>query len=68
VAGLALAIETPLGPSWPGRRVRDLTRADRLDELSFELPLAGGDRPESALVTMDGIASAFAVPCSAARS
>jgi exodeoxyribonuclease V beta subunit len=26
-------------------RLRDVRRADRLDELGFELPLAGGDRP-----------------------
>jgi exodeoxyribonuclease V beta subunit len=30
-------------------RLRDLTRADRLDELAFELPLAGGEHPEGAL-------------------
>jgi exodeoxyribonuclease V beta subunit len=45
VAGLAAAIETPLGPLLGGRRLRDVTRADRLDELDFELPLAGGDAP-----------------------
>ncbi|MET0580002.1 MAG: PD-(D/E)XK nuclease family protein, partial [Ilumatobacteraceae bacterium] len=60
VAGLALAIETPLGPRWDGWRLRDLARADRLDELSFELPLAGGDHPHAALVTMDAFADVFA--------
>jgi exodeoxyribonuclease V beta subunit len=45
VTGLAAAIETPLGPLAGGRRLRDLTHADRLDELEFELPLAGGDDP-----------------------
>ena len=44
-AGLALAIETPLGPVLDGLALRDFARADRLDELGFELPLAGGDRP-----------------------
>jgi len=39
LAGLRAAIETPLGPLFDGRRLRDLTRADRLDELSFELRL-----------------------------
>ena len=39
--GLRIAIETPLDAS--GRRLRDVTHADRLDELAFELPLAGGD-------------------------
>ena len=45
IAGLALAIETPLGPVLDGLALRDFARADRLDELGFELPLAGGDRP-----------------------
>ena len=59
VAGLALAIETPLGPHWGCHHLRNLRRADRLDELSFDLPLAGGDHPDAALVTMDAIADAF---------
>ena len=45
-AGLRAAIETPLGELLDGRRLRDIGRADRLDELEFELPLAGGDRPD----------------------
>jgi exodeoxyribonuclease V beta subunit len=45
VAGLLAAIETPLGPLLGGARLRDLPRADRLDELDFELPLAGGEDP-----------------------
>jgi exodeoxyribonuclease V beta subunit len=45
VAGLRAMLETPLGPLVGGLRLRDLARGDRLDELSFELPLAGGDRP-----------------------
>ena len=32
------------GGSAAGLRLRDVARADRLDELVFELPLAGGDR------------------------
>ena len=55
VAGLRAAIETPLGPlRWrpsPARR----RRTDRLDELEFELPLAGGDDPTGEL-TLDAIA------------
>jgi exodeoxyribonuclease V beta subunit len=46
VAGLRAAIETPLGPALDGLALRDVQRADRLDELGFELPLAGGDRPD----------------------
>jgi exodeoxyribonuclease V beta subunit len=45
IAGLRAAIETPLGPAFDGLRLRDVARADRLDELTFELPLAGGDEP-----------------------
>ena len=43
--GLRAVLETPLGPVLGDRRLRDVARADRLDELGFELPLAGGDRP-----------------------
>lgn len=42
-AALAATISTPLGPLAGGRRLRDITSSDRLDELAFELPLAGGD-------------------------
>ena len=59
VAGLDAALSTPLGPVLGGRRLRDLSRADRLDELAFELPLAGGDVPSGA-VTMDAVADVFA--------
>jgi exodeoxyribonuclease V beta subunit len=43
--GLTAAICTPLGPIAGGRRLCDVARPDRIDELRFELPLAGGDRP-----------------------
>ncbi len=49
VAGLRAAIETPLGPLVGGSRLRDVGRADRLDELAFELPLAGGEDPSGRL-------------------
>ena len=58
VAGLRAAIETPLGPVLGGARLRDLARADRLDELDFELPLAGGDAPTGRLL-LDAIAAAL---------
>jgi exodeoxyribonuclease V beta subunit len=41
VAGLRAAVETPVADF----RLRDVARRDRLDELVFELPLAGGDEP-----------------------
>jgi len=49
VAGLRAALQTPLG-SWVGDvRLCDIERADRLDELNFELPLVGGDDPTGRL-------------------
>jgi exodeoxyribonuclease V beta subunit len=49
VAGLRAALETPLGPLAGGARLCDVARADRLDELEFELPLVGGDVPAGRL-------------------
>ena len=49
IAGLGAAIETPLGPALDGLRLRERPRSDRLDELEFELPLAGGDDPSGEL-------------------
>ena len=45
VSGLRAALQTPLGPVLDGLRLCEVTRGCRLDELAFELPLAGGDRP-----------------------
>ena len=56
VAGLRAAIETPLGPAAGGVRLRDLARADRLDELDFELPLVGGDDPSGPALALAAIA------------
>ena len=42
-AGLALALRTPLGAVAGDRPLTAFARADRLDELPFELPVAGGD-------------------------
>ncbi|MDM7853666.1 UvrD-helicase domain-containing protein [Cellulomonas alba] len=38
------AVSTPLGPLARGAALRDFATRDRLAELDFELPLAGGDR------------------------
>jgi len=46
VAGLRTAVQTPLGPLLDDVRLCDVRRVDRLDELEFELPLAGGDQPD----------------------
>jgi exodeoxyribonuclease V beta subunit len=40
--------DTPLGPLLPGLTLRDIPLADRLRELDFEIPLAGGDGPGAA--------------------
>jgi len=44
VSGLRAVIETPLGPLFDGRRLRDLPRGERLNELSFDMRLAGRGR------------------------
>jgi exodeoxyribonuclease V beta subunit len=53
VAGLCTAIESPLGPNVGDVRLRDVARHRRLDELGFELPLIGGDRPAGQLQVSD---------------
>jgi exodeoxyribonuclease V beta subunit len=59
VAGLRAALETPLGRMAGGIALRDVARADRLDELGFELPLAGGDEPGGPVLTLAAIAEAL---------
>jgi exodeoxyribonuclease V beta subunit len=49
VSGLCAAMESPLGPLVDGVRLRDIARRDRLDELTFEIPLVGGDVPTASL-------------------
>lgn len=55
-AGLAAALATPLGDLHGGAPLAGIARADRLDELGFELPVAGGDRAGSAAVPTGAIA------------
>jgi exodeoxyribonuclease V beta subunit len=52
VDGLAAALATPLGQVAGDQRLCDAGRADRLDELVFELPLVGGDAPTGAVSTL----------------
>ncbi len=47
---LLAVYESPLGPAAGDRRLRDFGPGDRLTEMSFELPLAGGDHPGGGLV------------------
>ncbi len=49
-------LQTPLGALADGLRLCDIAPIDRLPELDFELPLAGGDNPVAAEVTVAGIA------------
>ncbi len=44
-AALRASITTPLGPLSGEISLSQISRADRLDEMGFELPLAGGDLP-----------------------
>ncbi len=48
-AAVVAVYHTPLGSLAGNRRLRDIARSDRLSELSFELPLSGGDQPGSRL-------------------
>ncbi|MFE5338072.1 UvrD-helicase domain-containing protein [Isoptericola sp. NPDC056573] len=60
-AALGVVARTPLGPLAGGRTLADLTPRDRLAELEFELPLAGGDGdvggPPAEGATLAGIAA-----------
>ena len=49
VAALRGVLETPLGPTVGNTTLRDVGPADRLTELTFELPLAGGAHPSGRL-------------------
>jgi exodeoxyribonuclease V beta subunit len=50
--GLLPAFATPLGPLLGDRTLADVPRRDRLAELTFELPLAGGDEPTPAALRL----------------
>ena len=51
--GLVAALTTPLHPLLPGFSLSGVARSDRLDELSFELPIVGGDDPDGHVSTAD---------------
>ncbi len=53
VRGLRVAVETPLLVLPHGPRLREIDRRDRLDEMTFELPLLGGDTPRGDLAVAD---------------
>jgi len=58
-AALLPVLETPLGPLAGEARLRDIPRADRLAEMAFELPLAGGDEPRAADATLARLGEAL---------
>jgi exodeoxyribonuclease V beta subunit len=49
-------MDTPLGPLAGDHRLRDVAPVDRLAELEFELPLAGGDEPRVTDATLAALA------------
>jgi exodeoxyribonuclease V beta subunit len=56
-AALVPVLSTPLGPAPDELALCDVAGADRLAELEFELPLAGGDAPTGAGSTLDDVAA-----------
>jgi exodeoxyribonuclease V beta subunit len=56
---LVAALTTPLGPAVGGTRLADIRWLDRLAEVRFELPVAGGDSPTGSISTRD-LAALFA--------
>ncbi|MEP6697131.1 MAG: UvrD-helicase domain-containing protein [Pseudonocardiales bacterium] len=63
--GMLASFETPLGGVFGGLRLRDIAPADRLAELDFELPLAGGDSPgvvDSTLGSVAGLLRSYVLP------
>ena len=54
-AALAPVMATPLGDLALGRSLAEVRTADRLAELEFELPLAGGDEPRRGAATLGAI-------------
>ncbi len=54
--GLLPAFLTPLGRLVDDRTLADVPRRDRLAELTFELPLAGGDRPSAGELRLGDLA------------
>ncbi len=56
VTALVAVTDTPLGPLAGGMTLRDVPLRDRLRELDFELPLAGGDLGLTGDVTLGDLA------------
>jgi exodeoxyribonuclease V beta subunit len=54
-SALVPVLTTPMGPEEHDASLSDIAVADRLAELEFELPLAGGETPTAAGATVDDI-------------
>jgi len=52
-----------MGPLADGAALRDLPRSDRLPELDFELPLAGGDEPSAVKVLLSDLVPLWREHC-----
>ncbi|MEX2324535.1 MAG: 3'-5' exonuclease, partial [Nitriliruptoraceae bacterium] len=57
--GILQAVDTPLGPTVENVRLADLHADDRLNELDFDLPLAGGYTATDRTVSLHAIADVF---------
>ena len=76
VPALVEVLVTPLGGALGTHRLADIPRGQRLDELRFDLPIAGGDQhrrgrvgtPESARLDGRALAAALATPIPRVRS
>jgi exodeoxyribonuclease V beta subunit len=62
-AGLLASLATPMGPLTDGAALRDVPSGDRLAELDFELPLAGGDEPLAAKVLLGDLVPLWREHC-----
>jgi exodeoxyribonuclease V beta subunit len=61
--GLLASLATPMGPLTDAAALRDVPLADRLAELDFELPLAGGDEPLAATVLLGDLVPLWREHC-----
>jgi exodeoxyribonuclease V beta subunit len=62
-AALLKALSTPMGRLADGAALRDVLLSDRLPELDFELPLAGGDEPGAAKVLLGDLVPLWREHC-----
>jgi exodeoxyribonuclease V beta subunit len=62
-AGLLASLATPMGPLSDRAALRDVPVGDRLAELDFELPLAGGDEPLATKVLLGDLVPLWREHC-----